>query len=70
MYNKTKQLYQQLWYIHALIQPTLTVNIPSIRANNLYLTTHNTHKRWMSMYLAEFEPAISASQRLQTHALD
>jgi hypothetical protein len=33
--QKTKQLYQQLWCIHALIQLTVTVNISSTRANNL-----------------------------------
>ena len=37
---------------------------------DLYLTTHNIHKRQTSMYLAGFEPAIPASERTQTHALD
>jgi hypothetical protein len=32
--------------------------------------THNTHNRQTSMPPAEFEPPISAGQRLQTHALD
>ena len=37
---------------------------------DLYLTTHNTHKRQTSMPPAEFEPAISPSVRPQTYALD
>ena len=41
----------------------------SARRRDLYLTTHNTHKRQTSMLLAGFEPAIPASERSQTHAL-
>ena len=37
---------------------------------DLYLTTHNSHKIQTSMPPAEFEPAISASELPQTHALD
>jgi hypothetical protein len=42
----------------------------SARRRDLYLTTHNTHKGQTSMPLAEFEPAIPASERPQTQALD
>jgi hypothetical protein len=42
----------------------------SAQRTDLYLTTHNTHKRQTSMPPAWFEPAIPASQRPQTHALD
>ena len=42
----------------------------SARRRDLYLTTHNTHKRYTSMHPAEFEPAIPVSERPQTHALD
>jgi hypothetical protein len=42
----------------------------SARRRDLYLTTHNTHKRQTSMTPAGFEPVISASERPQTHALD
>jgi hypothetical protein len=42
----------------------------SARRWNLYLTTHNTHKRETSMLPAGFEPAIPASELPQTHALD
>ena len=42
----------------------------SARRTALYLTTHNTHRRQTSMPPAGFEPAIPASERLQTHALD
>ena len=37
---------------------------------DLYLTTYNTHKKQASMHPAGFDPAISASERPQTHALD
>jgi len=37
---------------------------------SLYLTTHNTHKRQISMSPIEFEPTIPASEWPQSHALD
>jgi hypothetical protein len=40
------------------------------RRRNLYLTTHNTHKRQTSMPPAGFEPTIPASERPYTQALD
>jgi len=42
----------------------------SARRRDLYLTTHNTHKRQISIPSVGFEPAIPASERQQTHALD
>jgi hypothetical protein len=39
-------------------------------ANGVYLTTHNIHKIYKSLRPEEFEPAIPASERLQTRALD
>ena len=42
----------------------------SARRRDLYLTTHSTHNRQTSMYPVGFEPAIPASLRSQTHALD
>ena len=36
----------------------------------LYLTTHNTHNSQTSMPTAGFEPAIPASERPQSYALD
>jgi hypothetical protein len=42
----------------------------SARRRDLYLTTHNTHKRQTSMPPVGFEPAIPASERPQTHILD
>ena len=42
----------------------------SDRRRELYLTTHNTHKRQISMPPPGFEPIIPASKRPQTHALD
>ena len=40
------------------------------RRSDLYLTTHNSHKRQASMPPAGFEPAILGSERPQTHTLD
>ena len=42
----------------------------SVRHGDLYLTTHNTHKRQAFMILAGFQPAFPESKRPQTHALD
>ena len=42
----------------------------SARRRDLYLTTHNNHKRQSSMPPVGFELTISASERPQTHALD
>jgi len=42
----------------------------SARCTDLYLTTHNTHKRKTSMPLAGIEPTVPASERLQSHALE
>jgi len=41
----------------------------SARRRDLYLTTHDNHKRQTSMPPVEFEPTIPASERPQTHAL-
>jgi hypothetical protein len=40
------------------------------RHRDLYLITHNTHKRQASMPSAGFERTIPVSERPQTHALD
>ena len=42
----------------------------STRRTDLYLTTHNTHERQMSMPSAGFEPAIQTIGRPQTHIVD
>jgi hypothetical protein len=42
----------------------------SARRRDLYLTTHDTHKRQTSIPSAGFEPAILGSERPQTHTLD
>ena len=42
----------------------------SARRRDLYLTTHNTHKRQSSMPPEGFEPAIPASKRQKIHVLD
>jgi hypothetical protein len=40
------------------------------RRRDLYLATHNTHNRQISMHPVGFEPMISAGERPQTYALD
>jgi hypothetical protein len=40
------------------------------RRRDVYMTTHNTHKRQTSMPPAVFEPTILVSERPQTHFLD
>ena len=42
----------------------------SDRRRDLYLTTHSTDERQISMPPAGFEPTTPASERSQTHALD
>ena len=42
----------------------------SARRRDLYLTTHNTHNRQISMSPVGFEPTIPAGERPQTHALE
>jgi len=42
----------------------------SARRRDINLTTHNTHNRQTFMTPEGFEPAIPASERPQTHALD
>jgi len=42
----------------------------SARRRHLYVTTHNTHNRQISMPPVGFEPTISAGERSQTYALD
>ena len=41
-----------------------------VRRRDLYLSTHNTHKRQTAMPPAGFKPTIPTSERAQTHALD
>jgi len=40
-----------------------------VRRRDLYLTTHNTHKRQTSIPPPDFEPAVPANERPQTHVL-
>ena len=42
----------------------------SARHRDLYLTTHHTHNRQISMPPVGFEPMVSAGERPQTYALD
>jgi hypothetical protein len=42
----------------------------SARRRDLYLTTHNTHNRQISMPPVEFKPTISAGERPHTYAFD
>jgi len=51
---------------HTLGRPSL--DELSARRRDLFLTTHNAHKRQISLPPAGFKPAIPASERPQTHA--
>ena len=42
----------------------------SARRRDLYLTTHDTHNRQISMPPVGFEPTISAGEQPQTYAVD
>ena len=46
------------------------LNERSVRRRDLYLTTHKTHNRQISMPRVGFEPAVSACERPKTYALD
>jgi hypothetical protein len=45
-------------------------DVRSARRRDLYLTTHNTHKKQTSMPPVGFEPTIPAGGRPQTYALN
>ena len=42
----------------------------SARSRDLYLTTHNIHKRQIPMPTAEYVPIVLTRERPQIHALD
>ena len=50
--------------------PSTSLDEGSTRRTDLYLTTHNTHERQVSMPSAGFEPAIPEIDRPQTHTVD
>jgi hypothetical protein len=54
---------------HAILGRT-TLDKRSARRTDLYLTTHNTHKRHTSVLTARLEPTLPASEQPQTRALD
>jgi hypothetical protein len=54
---------------HTSLRTTPMVKGPA-RHRDLYLTTHNTHKRKAPMPPARFKPTIPASKRPQRHTLD
>ena len=58
---------QQAWQTTFAITP---LDEWSARCRDLYLTTHNIHKKQISMPSAGFEPTIPASERPQTGTLD
>jgi hypothetical protein len=59
---------------HTLFRHTTVARTPldegPARRRDLYLTSHNTHKRQTSMPPLGFEPTILVSERPKTHALD
>ena len=56
------------WHTHTIHTTSLFEG--SACRRDLYLTTHNTHKRQTSILPMGFEPAIPASERPQAYALD
>jgi hypothetical protein len=54
---------------HTTVGRTLLDEGPA-RRRDLYLTSHNAHKRQTSMPPVGFEPMILVSERPKTHALD
>ena len=42
----------------------------STQLKDLYLTTHNTHNRQISILLAEIQPTVPPNQKPQSHFLD
>jgi len=56
------------WHTQAIGRTPLDEG--SARRFDLYLTTHNTHKRQTSMPPAGFETAIPASERSLNYSLD
>jgi len=64
--QETKQMEQQLWYIHTLIQPQVTVHVPPImQANNLHNSCgyirdghRNTKRQTIFLYLLHTKDAI------------
>jgi len=62
------------WYYEIALRHTTVGRTPPdewwARCRDLYLTTHNIHKRQTSMIAVRFEPIIPVSERPQTHALE
>jgi hypothetical protein len=54
---------------HATLGRTV-LDLCSARNKDLYLKTHNAHKRQTTMRPTGFEPAIPSIERAQIHALD
>ena len=81
--SNSQLIIQLNFFLHVAFRPegfatTLTVHTTLGRTpldewyaprRDLFLTTHNTHKRKTSMLPAEFEPTIPARKRPQTDAL-
>jgi len=57
-------------HMHARTIGRIPLDYGSGSQRDLYLTTPNTHNRQTSMPPEGFEPAIPASERPKTHALD
>jgi len=71
----TKAIVSTLLRFLAHIQRCIKVGVASLiewpdRHRHLHMTTHSTHNRQISMDPVGFQPAIPASKRPQTHALD
>ena len=69
-YNYTWSHSMTQTHTHTHTLSRTSVDEGSAHLRYLYQTTHNTHNRQTSMHPAGFEPAVSASERLQIYALD
>jgi hypothetical protein len=65
----SSRLHYHTLFRHTTLGRTPLDEVPA-RRRDLYLTTHNTHKRQTSMPPVGFEPTILVSEWSQTHALD
>jgi len=74
-YSRSEPRFSWLSRLHDHTQRHTTISRTplgglSARRRDLYLTTHNTHKRQISMPSTGLEPATPANDRPRIHAID
>jgi len=63
-------LFVKVFRSHSETHRRTPLNEWCVRRRELYLTTHNTHKRQTAMHPEGFEAAIPASNRPEIHAVE